>query len=69
MLLHDVPVHAVGISWEQWMEQQRERIFAEARRRRNKLRDQNAPAETQRCSEADTEAAPRLFPLNGSYGE
>ena len=31
MLLHDVPVDAVGILWEQWMEQQRERIFAEAR--------------------------------------
>ena len=34
MLLHDVPVDAVGISWEQWMEQQRERIFAEARAKR-----------------------------------
>jgi hypothetical protein len=34
MLLHDVPVDAVGIAWEQWMEQQRERIFAEARAKR-----------------------------------
>jgi len=34
MLLHDVPVDAVGIPWEQWMEQQRERIFAEARTKR-----------------------------------
>jgi len=34
MLLHDVPVDAVGISWEQWMEQQRERILAEARAKR-----------------------------------
>lgn len=34
MLLHDVPVDAVGIPWEQWMEQQRERIFAEARAKR-----------------------------------
>jgi len=34
MLLHDVPADAVGISWEQWMEQQRERIFAEARAKR-----------------------------------
>ena len=34
MSLHDVPVDAVGISWEEWMEQQRERIFAEARTKR-----------------------------------
>ena len=34
MLLRDVPVDAVGIPWEQWMEQQRERIFAEARTKR-----------------------------------
>jgi hypothetical protein len=34
MLLHDVPVDAVCIPWEQWMEQQRERIFAEARAKR-----------------------------------
>jgi hypothetical protein len=34
MSLDDVPVDAVGISWEQWMEQQRERIFAEARANR-----------------------------------
>ena len=34
MLLQDMPVDAVGISWEQWMEQQRERIFAEARTKR-----------------------------------
>jgi len=34
MLLHDVAVDAVGIPWEQWMEQQRERIFAEARAKR-----------------------------------
>jgi hypothetical protein len=34
MLLHDVPVDAIGIPWEQWMEQQRERIFAEARAKR-----------------------------------
>jgi hypothetical protein len=34
MSLDDVPVDAVGISWEQWMEQQRERIFAEARAKR-----------------------------------
>ena len=34
MSLDDVPVDAVGISWEQWMEQQRERIFAEARTKR-----------------------------------
>lgn len=69
MSLQGVPVDAVGIPWDQWMEQQREHIFVEARRRRNKVRDQNAPAETQRCSEAEIEAAPRLFPLNGSYGE
>ena len=31
MLLQHVPVDAVGISWEQWIEQQRERIFAEER--------------------------------------
>ena len=31
MLLDDVPVDAVGISWEQWIKQQRERIFAEGR--------------------------------------
>ena len=34
MSLDDAPVDAVGISWEQWMEQQRERIFAEARAKR-----------------------------------
>jgi len=34
MLLRDVPVDAIGIPWEQWMEQQRERIFAEARTKR-----------------------------------
>jgi hypothetical protein len=34
MSLEDVPVDAVGMSWEQWMEQQRERIFAEARGKR-----------------------------------
>jgi hypothetical protein len=34
MSLDDVPVDAVGIPWEQWMEQQRERIFAEARAKR-----------------------------------
>ena len=34
MSLEDVSVDAVGISWEQWMEQQRERIFAEARAKR-----------------------------------
>jgi hypothetical protein len=34
MLLRDLPVDAVGIPWEQWMEQQRERIFAEARTKR-----------------------------------
>ena len=34
MLLRDVPADAVGIPWEQWMEQQRERIFAEARTKR-----------------------------------
>ncbi len=34
MSLDDIPVDAVGISWEQWMERQRERIFAEARARR-----------------------------------
>src|SRR5437870_4037739 len=34
MSLDDVPVDEVGISWEQWMEQQRERIFAEARAKR-----------------------------------
>jgi hypothetical protein len=34
MLLHEVPFDAVGIPWEQWMEQQRERIFAEARTQR-----------------------------------
>ena len=34
MSLDNVPVDAVGISWEQWMEQQRERIFAEARAKR-----------------------------------
>jgi hypothetical protein len=34
MLLDDVPVDAVGISWEQWIKQQRERIFAEARANR-----------------------------------
>ena len=31
MLLRDVPVDAVGVPWEQWMQQQRQRIFAEAR--------------------------------------
>ena len=34
MLLPDVPADAVGIPWEQWMAQQRERIFAEARAKR-----------------------------------
>ena len=34
MLLDDVPVDAVGISWEQWIKQQRERIFAEGRANR-----------------------------------
>ena len=34
MLLRDLPVDAVGIPWEQWMEQRRERIFAEARTKR-----------------------------------
>ena len=34
MSLDDVAVDAVGISWAQWMEQQRERIFAEARANR-----------------------------------
>jgi hypothetical protein len=34
MSLDDVPVDAVGISWEQWMEQQWERIFAEVRAKR-----------------------------------
>ena len=34
MLLRDLPVDAVGIPGEQWMEQQRERIFAEARTQR-----------------------------------
>ena len=34
MLLRDLPFDAVGIPWEQWMEEQRERIFAEARRKR-----------------------------------
>jgi hypothetical protein len=34
MSLHDVPVDAVGIPRGQWMEQQRERIFAEARAKR-----------------------------------
>ncbi|MBV9342087.1 MAG: hypothetical protein JO159_14520 [Acidobacteria bacterium] len=30
-----MPVDAVGISWEEWLEQQRERIFAEARSKRH----------------------------------
>jgi hypothetical protein len=34
MSLQEVPVDAIGIPWEQWMEQQRERIFAEARTKR-----------------------------------
>lgn len=34
MSLDDVPVDAVGISSEQWMEHQRERSFAEARSKR-----------------------------------
>ncbi len=34
MLLQHVPVDAVGIPWEQWIEQQRERIFAESRAKR-----------------------------------
>jgi hypothetical protein len=34
MLLRDVPVDAIGIPWERWMEQRRERIFAEARTKR-----------------------------------
>jgi hypothetical protein len=34
MLLQHVPIHAVGIPWKQWIEQQRERIFAEARAER-----------------------------------
>lgn len=33
MSLQGVPVDAVGIPWDQWMEQQREHIFVEARRR------------------------------------
>jgi hypothetical protein len=44
MLLHDVPVDAVGIPWEQWMEQQRERIFAEARAKRLAASGPAAPA-------------------------
>jgi len=34
MLLDDVPVDAVGIPWKEWIEQQRERIFVEARAKR-----------------------------------
>ena len=34
MSLDDVPVDAVGILWEQWIEQQRERIVAEPRAKR-----------------------------------
>jgi len=34
MLLRDVPVDPVGVPWEQWMEQQRQRIFAGARAKR-----------------------------------
>jgi hypothetical protein len=34
MTLRDIPPDAVGISWAGWQEQQRERIFAEARERR-----------------------------------
>jgi hypothetical protein len=34
MTLRDIPPDAVGISWAEWQDQQRERIFAEARERR-----------------------------------
>ena len=34
MSLQEVPADAVGISWEQGMEQQRERIFGQARAKR-----------------------------------
>jgi hypothetical protein len=46
MSLDDVPVDAVGISWEQWMEQQRERIFAEARAKRRAASGPSALAQS-----------------------
>ena len=51
MLLRDVPVDAVGIPWEEWMEQQRERIFAEARTKRLAASDPSALAQSQRVQE------------------
>jgi hypothetical protein len=56
MSLDDVPVDAVGISWEQWMEQQRERIFAEARGKR--LAGSGQPALAQSLMLRETKLSP-----------
>ena len=52
MLLRDVPVDAVGIPWEEWMEQQRERIFAEARAKRLAASGLSALAQSPMVEEA-----------------
>ena len=51
MLLQHVPVDAVGILWEQWIEQQRERIFAEARAKRLAASGPSALAQSLRLRE------------------
>lgn len=64
MPLRDVPPDTVGISWEEWIE--RERIFAEARERRNQLPDRQPDA---RHRDRGIAAARPLFDLHGSYEE
>jgi len=59
MLLRDVPVDAIGIPWEQWMEQQRERIFAEARTKRLSASGPSALARSPMFQET------ALWPLSG----
>jgi hypothetical protein len=64
MSLDDVPVDAVGISWEQWMEQQREHIFADARAKRRAVSGPSAFAESPMLQE--TTQLPPVSPVQAA---
>jgi hypothetical protein len=75
MALEDVPPDAPGVSWAVWHEQQIERIFVEARekRQRNSSRD-DAPVSTQPMEPRRPLASTnpdddRLFDLSAFYKE
>lgn len=68
MPLHDVPPDAVGISCAEWIEHERECIFAEAREGRKKLPDGQPVSGAPRRDRGIAAAQP-LFSLHGSYEE